>query len=122
MEDTTKWPRMVRQPGRVSLYSPPRPPSTDGLYSCPSSPQIQEFIHRGWTDAEIGGLMGGNLLRAMDEVAAVQRALANETESAAIYEKRTDLPAHDWSVSRRIPSCAWLEDWRAKGRPLCTQR
>jgi microsomal dipeptidase-like Zn-dependent dipeptidase len=34
--------------------------------------QIQELLHRGWTDEEIGDVMGGNLLRVMAETEEVQ--------------------------------------------------
>lgn len=61
-----------------------------------SNPQIAEFIRRGWSDSEIEGLMGGNLLRVMDEVDEVAEGLATKPPSRDIYEKRTDLPAHTW--------------------------
>jgi membrane dipeptidase len=54
---------------------------------------IAEMLARGWTDEEVIGLMGGNLLRVMDEVDEVQLALAGEEASAEVYEERTDIPA-----------------------------
>jgi membrane dipeptidase len=51
------------------------------------------MIERGWTDPEIRDLMGGNLMRVMDQVDAVAESLRNELPSVAIWEKRTDLPA-----------------------------
>ncbi|EIW70142.1 hypothetical protein TREMEDRAFT_61903 [Tremella mesenterica DSM 1558] len=77
MEDVSKWPNM-----------------------------IQEFIHRGWTDDEIAGLMGGNLLRVMEEVEYIKNQLSSESASTTIYEKRKDLPAHEWGG----PNMAYLAD------------
>lgn len=51
------------------------------------------MIERGWTDAEIKDLMGGNLMRVLDEVDAVSVSLRGEKPSTAIWEKRSDLPA-----------------------------
>lgn len=51
------------------------------------------MIERGWTDAEVKDLMGGNLMRVMEEVDAVSESLKNELPSTAIWEKRRDLPA-----------------------------
>ena len=60
--------------------------------------QIAEFVRRGWTDVEIEGLMGGNILRVMDEVQAIGTKLraGGLAPSREIYEKRTDLPAFEW--------------------------
>lgn len=55
--------------------------------------QIVEMIERGWTDTEINDLMGGNLMRVMDEVDAVSASLKDEKPSTAVWEKRKDLPA-----------------------------
>ena len=52
-----------------------------------------EMLEREWTDDEIRDLMGGNLLRVMDEVDAVRDSLVNDVPSTAVWEKRTDLPA-----------------------------
>ncbi|WVQ82973.1 hypothetical protein IAT38_005111 [Cryptococcus sp. DSM 104549] len=54
---------------------------------------VAEMISRGWTDDEIIGLIGGNIMRVMDEVDAVQASLSGEEPSVAIYERRTDLPS-----------------------------
>lgn len=67
-----------------------------------SNKQIAEFLARGWTDDEVTDLMGGNLLRVLDEVDAVKEASAEELPSSAIYDVRTDLPA-SWAV--RKTSC-----------------
>ena len=55
--------------------------------------QIVEMIERGWTDSQIKDLMGGNLMRVMDEVDAVSESLQKEKVSSAIWEQRKDLPA-----------------------------
>ena len=39
--------------------------------------------------------MGGNLLRVMDEVDAVKARSTHQLPSAAIWDRRTDLPA-EW--------------------------
>lgn len=51
------------------------------------------MLMRGWSDDEVKDLMGRNLMRIMDEADAVAAELQGETPSAAIWEKRTDLPA-----------------------------
>jgi membrane dipeptidase len=51
------------------------------------------MIERGWSDSEIADLMGGNLMRVMDGVDAVKATLKHKLPSAAVWEKRTDLPA-----------------------------
>lgn len=52
------------------------------------------MLKRGWSDDEVKDLMGRNLMRVMDEADAVAAALQKkETPSAAIWEKRQDLPA-----------------------------
>ncbi|KAK8858775.1 hypothetical protein IAR55_003005 [Kwoniella newhampshirensis] len=70
---------------------------------------IAEMLARGWTDEEVIGLMGGNIMRVMDEVDEVQRQLSGERASAAVYEDRTDLPS-DWP--EYLPSAvrAYLEE------------
>ncbi|ODN93396.1 hypothetical protein L198_05258 [Cryptococcus wingfieldii CBS 7118] len=55
---------------------------------------IAELYARGWTDEELIGLIGGNLMRVMDEVDAVQKSMEGQEASAAIYERRTDLPSN----------------------------
>lgn len=48
---------------------------------------------REWSDDEVKDLMGRNLMRVMDEVDTVSAQLNSQPVSAAIWEKRTDLPA-----------------------------
>lgn len=52
------------------------------------------MLSRGWTDDEVIGLMGGNLMRVMDEVDQTARKMEAEGlgPSPAIYEERKDLP------------------------------
>lgn len=67
----------------------------DGLEDATKYPHlIAEMIHRGWSDSEIIGLMGGNLMRVMDDVDEVARRMGEEgaKPSPAIFEGRTDLP------------------------------
>lgn len=58
--------------------------------------QVAELLSRGWSDAEIAGVMGGNLMRIMDKVDAVAESKQNELASPAVWEKRKDLPATKW--------------------------
>lgn len=48
---------------------------------------------RDWSDDEVKDLMGRNLMRVMDEVDTVAARLKDQPVSAAIWEKRKDLPA-----------------------------
>jgi membrane dipeptidase len=58
--------------------------------------QIAEFLRRGWSDSEMKGLMGGNLLRVMRDAEAVKAKLISRRPSSAVHSARTDLPATDW--------------------------
>lgn len=58
---------------------------------------MAELICRGWTDAEVAGIAGANLLRVMAEVEAVSRSLSHESAAPDIYEQRTDLPSFSWA-------------------------
>jgi membrane dipeptidase len=42
------------------------------------------------------GVMGGNLMRIMDEVDAVSERMKGQLPSSAIWEKRKDLPSTKW--------------------------
>ena len=55
---------------------------------------VAEMISRGWSDAEIIGLIGGNLMRVMDGVDRVAKEMAEAgmKPSPAILEDRLDLP------------------------------
>ena len=81
LEDATKYPNIV------SLLRYLRPPLTE---------QVAELLSRGWTKEEIRGVIGGNLMRIMDEVDAVSERLKDHLPSSAIWEKRKDLPATKW--------------------------
>jgi membrane dipeptidase len=48
---------------------------------------LAELIHRGWSDADLGRLAGGNMLRVMRRVEAV--AAASATEPPAITETKS---------------------------------
>lgn len=52
------------------------------------------MLARNWTDDEVKDLMGGNVMRVMDEVDAVRDTLVERLPSTAIWEKRSDLPAN----------------------------
>ncbi|KAJ4342203.1 hypothetical protein N0V87_001187 [Didymella glomerata] len=68
--------------------------SVEGLEDASKYPNlIVEMIERGWTDDEIKDLMGRNVMRVMDEVDVVAESLKGQLSSAAIWEKRKDLPA-----------------------------
>ncbi|KAK8861779.1 hypothetical protein IAR55_002602 [Kwoniella newhampshirensis] len=69
----------------------------EGMEDCSKWPSlVAEFIRRGWTDEEIKGLLGGNLLRVMRAVEQAAYRRRDERPSSAIYGKRTDLPASNW--------------------------
>jgi len=55
---------------------------------------VAGMIARGWSDAEIIGLIGGNLMRVMDGVDRVAKEMAEAgmRPSPAILEDRLDLP------------------------------
>lgn len=68
--------------------------TVEGLEDATKYPNlVMELIERGWSDAELTDLMGGNLMRVMDEVDEVAKSLKHTLPSAAIWEKRVDLPA-----------------------------
>lgn len=68
--------------------------SVQGLEDASKYPNlITEMLIRGWSDDEVKDLMGRNLMRVLDEVDAVAAGLKDELPSAAIWEKRKDLPA-----------------------------
>ena len=55
---------------------------------------ISEMISRGWSDNEVIGLMGGNLMRVMDDVDEIAKEMEAQgcKPSSAILEDRIDLP------------------------------
>jgi membrane dipeptidase len=79
LEDASKYPQLV------SSLIIPKSDRTDK--------QIMELLDRGWSDDEIKGVMGENLLRVMDAQDAVKESLKHEKPARDIYEKRQDLPA-----------------------------
>lgn len=54
---------------------------------------VTEMLVRGWSDTEVIGLMGGNIMRVMDHVDEVAAQMTGEHASAEVYDERTDLPA-----------------------------
>lgn len=54
------------------------------------------MLARGWTEEEVKGLLGENLMRIMDAVDIVKGQLVDELPSTAIWEKRNDLPSTHW--------------------------
>ncbi len=68
--------------------------AVEGLEDASNYPDlITEMLARGWSDEDVIGLMGANLMRVMDEVDAVAESLAGESASSDIFEDRKDLPA-----------------------------
>ncbi|KIW52315.1 hypothetical protein PV05_07961 [Exophiala xenobiotica] len=63
---------------------------------------VAELLSRGWTEDEMRDVMGGNLMRVMDEVDALKERLKDELPSSAVWEKRTDLPATGWGMVGNI--------------------
>lgn len=84
LEDASKYPYLVS--AKSSIW---RETITDSM-------KIAEMIARGWTDTEVKGLLGENLMRIMDMVDEVKDSLEDELPSTYIYEKRTDLPSTHW--------------------------
>jgi membrane dipeptidase len=72
--------------------------TVEGLEDASKYPVLMaELLERGWSDEEMKGVSGGNLMRIMDEVDAVsERLMGRRAPSTAIWEKRTDLPATRW--------------------------
>jgi membrane dipeptidase len=69
----------------------------EGLEDATKYPNlVAELISRGWSDGEVNGVMGGNLMRIMDKVDAVAEAKKSDLPSPAVWEKRRDLPATKW--------------------------
>ncbi|GAA6058740.1 hypothetical protein JCM10212_003428 [Sporobolomyces blumeae] len=56
---------------------------------------ITELIRRGWSDKEIKGVTGENMLRILEKVEQVAHRLRHVKPSTAIFEGRTDLVKHD---------------------------
>jgi membrane dipeptidase len=54
------------------------------------------MLFRGWSDVEVKGLIGGNLMRIMDKVDQVKVELEHELPSSAVWSERKDLPATHW--------------------------
>lgn len=78
---------------KESLYSDGIDFAVDGLEDASKYPfLIAEMLSRGWTDTEVTGLMGGNLLRVMDDVDKTAKGMADLKPSPAIFEERKDLP------------------------------
>jgi len=71
---------------------------------------IAELIHRGWSDNDLIALMGGNLMRVMDAVDAVQESLLTEKANPAVWEGRNDLPASEGGWGQYVPDVVreWL--------------
>ncbi|RXK42006.1 hypothetical protein M231_00727 [Tremella mesenterica] len=71
--------------------------SIEGLEDVSKWPYLlAEFLRRGWTDEEMRGLMGGNLLRVMRGVEEAAERRRGQKANRATYEKRTDLPGVNW--------------------------
>jgi len=74
------------------------------------------MLMRDWSDDEVKDLMGRNLMRVMDEVDAVALRLKGQPVSAAIWEKRTDLPA-EWGGDANIFYPTEVQEVRARMIP-----
>lgn len=60
---------------------------------------VAEMIRRGWSDEDVEGLAGGNLIRVLEGVEATKKDMEEKGEKAsmAAYSKRTDLKRKmDW--------------------------
>ncbi|KAJ9626169.1 hypothetical protein H2204_010121 [Knufia peltigerae] len=92
----------------------------DGMYLVPEGLEdaskypniVAELLSRGWTDDEVRGALGGNLMRIMDKVDEVSEKLKDRLPSSAIWEKRTDLPSLKWGGGGQ--HVYWPTDVKAK--------
>ncbi|KAI5481439.1 glycerone kinase [Pseudohyphozyma bogoriensis] len=57
---------------------------------------VAELIARGWTDAEISGLVSGNILRILEKVEAVAHKQRHEAPKTVNFEGRDDLVKREW--------------------------
>jgi membrane dipeptidase len=58
-----------------------------GLNSVSGYPLVfAELIRRGWNDADLGKLAGGNVLRVMRQAEAVSKSMRDEPPSLAVLE------------------------------------
>ncbi|KAF8315012.1 hypothetical protein DL93DRAFT_2079668 [Clavulina sp. PMI_390] len=63
-----------------------------GLEDVSKYPKLfAELYSRGWSERDLAGLAGENLLRVMEGVEAAAYKLRNEPRSEAVYSKRSDL-------------------------------
>ncbi|KAL8283777.1 hypothetical protein RQP46_005209 [Phenoliferia psychrophenolica] len=77
--------------------------SVEGLEDASKFPNlIFELLNRGWTESQLEGLIGGNVLRVMEENERVRDEFASKTASAAIYELRTDMPVDPSGSAQRV--------------------
>ncbi|RVX67415.1 hypothetical protein B0A52_08768 [Exophiala mesophila] len=87
--------------------------TAEGLEDASKYPNIvAELLSRGWTPEEMRGVLGGNLMRIMDQVDAVSERLKDRIPSSAIWEKRTDLPSTKWGGGGS--HVYWPQDVRVK--------
>jgi len=63
---------------------PALPEGMDGVESYP--PLLLELMKRGWSDADIAKLAGGNILRVMEAAEKVAASMANEPPATATVE------------------------------------
>ena len=57
---------------------------------------IAELISRGWSDSEIVGLTGGNILRIIEKTEAVAYKLRHAPPETTIFSGRTDMERREW--------------------------
>lgn len=84
LEDASKYPELVRH-HIVFLYE----------FFVNLCNQIAELYRRNWTQYELAGLTGGNLLRVMEGAEKVAKDLQRrKSPGYDLYSKRTDIPMH----------------------------
>lgn len=71
------------------------------------------MLSRGWTDSEVEGLLGGNILRILDGADRVRAEMATMPPSAAVLDARTDLPC-DWGGEGGAYLASGVRDYLAK--------
>ena len=84
LEDASKYPELVRHIVLLRYWF------FVNVYK-----QVAELYRRDWTQYELAGLTGGNLLRVMESAEKVAKDLqSRKSPSYDLYSKRKDIPIH----------------------------
>ncbi|GMK56927.1 hypothetical protein CspeluHIS016_0307670 [Cutaneotrichosporon spelunceum] len=67
--------------------------AVEGLEDASKYPYlVAEMLRRGWSDSDVVGLLGDNILRILDGADRTAKEMATMPASAAVLESRVDLP------------------------------